>query len=76
MNPSAIELIVANAALVRAGCQDVPSPCVSICRIDTATALCDGCFRTLDEIAGWGRKDDDAKRAVWQQIEWRMAQRA
>jgi uncharacterized protein len=31
----------------------VPSPCVSICVIDPPTGLCAGCFRTLDEIAGW-----------------------
>jgi predicted Fe-S protein YdhL (DUF1289 family) len=31
----------------------VPSPCVSICVIDAPTGLCAGCYRTLDEIAGW-----------------------
>jgi predicted Fe-S protein YdhL (DUF1289 family) len=31
----------------------VPSPCVSICVIDPPTGLCAGCYRTLDEIAGW-----------------------
>jgi predicted Fe-S protein YdhL (DUF1289 family) len=31
----------------------VPSPCVSVCVIDPPTGLCAGCYRTLDEIAGW-----------------------
>ena len=31
----------------------VASPCISVCAIDPATGLCSGCFRTLDEIAGW-----------------------
>ena len=31
----------------------VPSPCISICVIDGPTGLCTGCYRTLDEIAGW-----------------------
>jgi predicted Fe-S protein YdhL (DUF1289 family) len=31
----------------------VASPCVSICVIDAPTGLCAGCYRTLDEIAGW-----------------------
>jgi predicted Fe-S protein YdhL (DUF1289 family) len=31
----------------------VPSPCVSICVIDSVTGWCAGCYRTLDEIAGW-----------------------
>lgn len=43
----------------------VPSPCNSVCRIDAASGLCQGCLRTLDEIAGWGTLDDAAKRAVW-----------
>ena len=46
----------------------VPSPCVSICRIDEATGLCSGCLRTLDEIAAWSVLDDDERRAVWREI--------
>jgi uncharacterized protein len=43
----------------------VASPCINICRMSPATGLCEGCLRTLDEIAAWSRLDDDAKRAVW-----------
>ena len=42
----------------------VPSPCVSVCRMDEATGWCEGCMRTLDEIAAWSLLDDDDKRAV------------
>jgi predicted Fe-S protein YdhL (DUF1289 family) len=37
------------------GCSmiDVASPCVRTCRID-ADGFCQGCRRTLDEIARWG----------------------
>jgi predicted Fe-S protein YdhL (DUF1289 family) len=42
----------------------VPSPCTSVCTIHSDTGLCAGCFRTLDEIAGWVRLTDDEKRAV------------
>ena len=42
----------------------VASPCTSVCTIDQASGLCAGCFRTLDEIAGWIRFSDDEKRAV------------
>lgn len=42
----------------------VPSPCISVCRMDEATGWCAGCLRTLDEIAGWSRLDDEGKRAV------------
>jgi uncharacterized protein len=46
----------------------VPSPCISVCRIDEATGLCVGCLRTLDEIAAWSMLDDDVRRDVWRAI--------
>ncbi|CAH2806134.1 MAG: YbaK/prolyl-tRNA synthetase associated region [uncultured Paraburkholderia sp.] len=49
----------------------VPSPCISVCRMDAITGWCEGCLRTIDEIAGWSLLDDDAKRAVWDSIEQR-----
>ena len=47
----------------------VPSPCVSVCVMDPQKQVCDGCFRTLDEIASWSRLPDQAKRQVWQRIQ-------
>ena len=52
----------------------VASPCINVCRMSAATGLCEGCARTLDEIAAWSRMGDEAKRAVWQQIDARRAQ--
>ena len=46
----------------------VRSPCVSICRIDVATGFCEGCFRTIDEIADWSAMTDDRRRAVWREL--------
>jgi hypothetical protein len=46
----------------------VPSPCINICRMDEATGLCEGCLRTLDEIACWSLLDDAEKGEVWQQL--------
>ncbi|MBP0588757.1 DUF1289 domain-containing protein [Paraburkholderia sp. LEh10] len=51
----------------------VPSPCINVCRMDPATGLCDGCLRTIDEIANWSSFDDAAKRAIWEEIEKRHA---
>lgn len=31
----------------------VTSPCVGVCIMDDETGWCEGCRRTLDEIAGW-----------------------
>ena len=54
----------------------VGSPCINICRMHEATGWCEGCLRTLDEIAGWGQLDDSARRLVMQglrarRITWR-----
>jgi len=44
--------------------EPVKSPCNSVCRIDARTGWCEGCWRTLDEIASWSAMGDDAKRSV------------
>ena len=49
-----------------------PSPCISVCRIDQSSGLCEGCFRTLDEIARWGASSGGERRAVWQTIAQRL----
>ena len=54
----------------------VPSPCISICRMDPRTDRCEGCRRTLDEIAGWSSMDDDGKRQVWRRVEQRLKEQA
>lgn len=51
----------------------VPSPCVAICRMDPATGLCEGCARTLGEIATWSGMTDDERRAVWAELALRRA---
>jgi predicted Fe-S protein YdhL (DUF1289 family) len=49
----------------------VPSPCISVCRIDPAAGWCEGCLRTIEEIAHWSVFDDDEKRAVWAELKRR-----
>ena len=44
------------------------SPCINVCRMNAASGLCEGCLRTLDEIACWSIYEDDEKRAVLEQI--------
>ena len=51
--------------------QPVPSPCNSVCRIDAHTGWCEGCFRTLDEIAAWGSLEDGGKRVIWEDLRGR-----
>jgi len=51
----------------------VPSPCTDVCRIDPDSGWCEGCFRTIDEIAAWGALDDRARREVWKRLPARRA---
>lgn len=51
----------------------VPSPCVSVCRMSARTGLCEGCWRTIDEIARWSALGDAERRAVWREIDARRA---
>lgn len=46
----------------------VPSPCVSLCKMDAERRYCMGCLRTIDEIVNWSKADDDYKRGVWAEI--------
>ncbi len=52
----------------------VPSPCVSLCKMDPDSGLCEGCLRTLDEIVQWSAAGEDFKRAVWVEIRRREQQ--
>ena len=42
----------------------VPSPCISVCRLDEATGYCLGCRRSIDEIRDWIIMTPDQKKAV------------
>jgi predicted Fe-S protein YdhL (DUF1289 family) len=36
--------------------------------MDEATGWCEGCLRTLDEIAVWGSLGPAARESIWQQL--------
>jgi predicted Fe-S protein YdhL (DUF1289 family) len=52
----------------------IPSPCISVCRMDERSGWCEGCLRTIDEIAAWSTLSDGAKRGVWKQLGARRVQ--
>ena len=43
------------------------SPCINICRMHAATGWCEGCARTIDEIA------EAARQRVWALLPARQA---
>jgi uncharacterized protein len=42
--------------------------------MDEASGWCEGCLRTIDEIACWSTYDDVTKSAVWDALDHRHAQ--
>ena len=42
----------------------VASPCISVCQVDSATDLCIGCLRHIDEIRDWPILSAEEKQAV------------
>ena len=52
----------------------VPSPCISVCRMNEQTGFCEGCLRSITEIARWANTDDADRRAILERIEQRKKQ--
>lgn len=52
----------------------VPSPCQSVCVMHAGTGWCEGCLRSLPEIAAWSGLDDAEKRRIWGKLPDRMLQ--
>ncbi|MGH6947629.1 MAG: DUF1289 domain-containing protein [Kiloniellales bacterium] len=42
----------------------VPSPCISVCQMDSDNRYCLGCRRSIDEIREWPILSAEEKRAV------------
>ena len=49
----------------------IESPCVDVCVIDEETGLCEGCARTLAEIAEWSRYSPERRRRIIAELERR-----
>lgn len=48
------------------------SPCIGVCVIDEE-GLCEGCARTLDEVAGWLAMGEARRDAVMAELPARLA---
>lgn len=54
----------------------IASPCIGVCSLDAGTGWCEGCFRTIDEIAAWGALDERARRQIWRSLRARRREHA
>ena len=46
----------------------VPSPCISVCRLDEQN-VCIGCHRHVEDIREWRSADDQRRRQICQEAE-------
>jgi uncharacterized protein len=53
---------------------EVESPCISVCAMDEKTGLCQGCYRTAEEIEKWWDLDNAQKEEIVQKASMREAQ--
>ncbi|MFM7084249.1 MAG: DUF1289 domain-containing protein [Hyphomicrobium sp.] len=44
------------------------SPCVKVCLINAQTRLCEGCARTIEEIAAWSTYTHEERHVVLNKI--------
>ncbi|WID96093.1 DUF1289 domain-containing protein [Bosea vestrisii] len=51
----------------------ISSPCIKICVIDPVNKLCQGCGRTLQEIAQWSRFSETERLAIMATLEERLS---
>ena len=54
----------------------IPSPCISVCQIDSETGECLGCRRTIEEIRDWIVMTAPEKTAVLGKLPGRQARAA
>lgn len=51
----------------------VKSPCSNVCKMHEPTGWCQGCARTIPEIAGWSKADDAGRLEILARLPARRA---
>jgi uncharacterized protein len=47
---------------------EIQSPCVKLCVVHPEERICVGCYRTIDEIAGWSRLSHQARDTIMAEL--------
>lgn len=47
------------------------TPCIAVCQIDPKSGFCLGCYRTLKEIAQWGKFSEETRQALLPELDVR-----
>lgn len=51
----------------------IRTPCVKVCVVDGESGLCLGCFRRLNEVAGWARMTDEERERIMAELPGRRS---
>lgn len=54
----------------------ISSPCIKACMLDPVSKLCEGCGRSLAEIARWGSLSEAERLAIMVTLRKRQAVRS
>ncbi|CAN5242245.1 hypothetical protein BH10PSE8_BH10PSE8_17330 [soil metagenome] len=54
----------------------ISSPCIKACLLDPVSKLCEGCGRSVAEIARWGSMNEAERLAIMARLRERLAGRA
>ncbi|MFM8821674.1 MAG: DUF1289 domain-containing protein [Phenylobacterium sp.] len=46
----------------------IRTPCIRVCVVDGESGLCMGCYRRLNEVAGWSKMTPEARDAVMAEL--------
>lgn len=49
----------------------IKSPCNNVCKVNSKSKYCEGCKRTLEEIASWSMASDEEKLKILEEIKKR-----
>ena len=54
----------------------IETPCIGVCVLDDASGRCEGCLRSIDEIAAWSGLAPEARAQILRDLPRRRAQAA
>lgn len=72
---NAMKMLADRAITAGAMHENIPSPCVSVCRMDAKREFCEGCLRSIEEIRAWSTSTDVQKKIIWSHITQRLQAR-
>ena len=52
----------------------IKTPCIKVCVVDGESGLCLGCYRRLNEVAGWAKLSDADRARIMDELPTRRGQ--